>query len=73
MLPNIHLVLKPEELADLSPYDIFKVKAVKDTGIVIAHGALCFFIKGILPGIKPGDTLFLYKDMLIPKEQPLYI
>lgn len=72
LLPHCHLLLKEEALAELSKYPLFKVKKVKKKGIVVAFTDRCFFLEGQHQGIKTGDTLIIYKDMLVPKSQPMF-
>lgn len=72
LLPNRHLLLKEEVLAELSKYPLFKVKAVKKSGVLVAFTDICFFVEGHHQGIKKGDTLTIYKDMLVPKSQPMF-
>jgi hypothetical protein len=73
LLPNHCLLLKPEEYIALRKYTVFNVKAVTPSGVLIAHGTHCFFIRGKKTGIKRGDSLTWWKNTLVPKDQPLYI
>lgn len=57
----------------LAKYTVFKVKAVGKRYVVIAHGTKLFLIRGKLPCLRKGEVLTVYKDMLVPKNQPLYL
>lgn len=68
-----HLLLKEEELLILAKYTVFKVKAVGKGCVVIAHGTKLFVVWGDVSQMKKGEVLTVYKDMLVPKNQPLYL
>lgn len=57
----------------LSRFTVFKVKLVKGAGVVITHGSLNFFIKRGNNGLRVGDSLQFLGNLLIPKQQPLWI
>lgn len=72
-LPHRYLELTPEQLLVLERFTSFKVKTLKGSGAVIAHGTLLFFIKAGQCNLKVGDYLTLQKGLLVPKDQPLYV
>lgn len=73
LLPNHHLLLTQAELILLARYSVFKVKAVRHSGVLIAAGSLLFFLKRRETRAQVGDTLILDQNMLVGKHQPLFI
>jgi len=72
-LPHRYLELTPEQTRVLERFTSFKVKTLKGSGAIIAHGTLLFFIKSGQCNLKVGDYLQFHRGLLVPKDQPLYI
>lgn len=73
-LPNRYLELKREEIEELAPFSVFKVKHVNGHHVLIRAGERLFCIKTLWnTDIKRGETLHLEGNLLVPKDQPLFV
>lgn len=74
MLPNRHIELKKDEVAQLAPFGTFKVKHVKGRQILIAHGTCLFCVESLWDtDFKRGETVSVKGNLLVPSNQPLFI
>lgn len=73
-LPNRYLELKKEEIEELGSSTIFKVKHVNGHHVLISAGETLFCIKTLWNiDIKRGEILHLEGNLLVPKDQPMFV